>query len=944
MKSDLVVQDRVNDSQRILWVDIYKGIAIILMVIGHATGKFNSYIYQFHMPAFFFISGYVLQKGKRNTLRTIWDKFYSLFIPYFTVFIFMLFFAEITTRLGIYHFFFSEDMPYPGIGVSVSSFFLHGSCYAWWLGAGWFCVILFAIEIIHSILEAICKDNYGIYFILIGVIYYVGYYLVRHNYTFQLSFISNDLAFIGLGFFGMGFLFRQLKIFEKIYLYRQVIVVLLVNIATLYFFSHIKPITVQYPARKFNDPIIDMVAGINGCLLIYALSFFLGKSNCVKKILQYIGKNTLGIVFFHFQFFKMGYLALYLCHVVPITFIGNLVPTDEVGNIWWWLICAVGILLSLIEWKILTGIKGIRFFFGTEKKVWNIFYEKLSHWIKLKLHLTEDYSLASIGEKFRFYFGIPFFWLGCLVILLACIPIWTQGIMCNDELQYYYWNRQGFSIAYKTYWHAWMEQGRFLASFLTPIWMRLSVIGRNIGEYRIIPVLSILLNIVLFGILLYRLFQNKYFALFCSFMILAFLPITFAPMAPNAYTTTFGIPFSFLLGAMILYMDYINKPQIKKGILISLFMMVAFTSYEIFVTYVPLFCLFVLWKNKLKDFKKIVRLCLLPGLTGITYILLYVLCRIWMPSDYAGNNIKFTIRSAAQILFYLGKASFPGYMLSVPAYQYLNAIYNNLRPIDYVRIALLAGTLLVVLCRLIIIGKKEKQNIWSKQDIAIILVALLYTMLPALPIALSSLYQNNVGKDTGFVALPTTYFTYFFATFLCCYILWKILSKYKNALISIILSLIIVTVCIPIQYMNSNFSMIQNDLFKRLQHIEDFLTTNTLMNMGAVQIYSNDIFKTNLSLGVHASYWQDELNRRGSNIQIAPYAEESLFENDTYFLSFINDNYFVMEGQKDIYLAFPTANDTVVVELQEGSLLKVTLENPVHENNYYIYRVDKQNL
>lgn len=38
-----------NVSQdRIEWIDIYKGLAIILVVIGHATGLFNSYIYQFH--------------------------------------------------------------------------------------------------------------------------------------------------------------------------------------------------------------------------------------------------------------------------------------------------------------------------------------------------------------------------------------------------------------------------------------------------------------------------------------------------------------------------------------------------------------------------------------------------------------------------------------------------------------------------------------------------------------------------------------------------------------------------------------------------------------------------------------------------------------------------------------------------------------------------------
>lgn len=40
-------------NHRIQWVDVYKGIVIILVVIGHATGLFNSFIYQFHVAAFF---------------------------------------------------------------------------------------------------------------------------------------------------------------------------------------------------------------------------------------------------------------------------------------------------------------------------------------------------------------------------------------------------------------------------------------------------------------------------------------------------------------------------------------------------------------------------------------------------------------------------------------------------------------------------------------------------------------------------------------------------------------------------------------------------------------------------------------------------------------------------------------------------------------------------
>jgi len=36
---------------------IYKAVAICLVVVGHSADIFNGYPYQFHVAAFFFISG-----------------------------------------------------------------------------------------------------------------------------------------------------------------------------------------------------------------------------------------------------------------------------------------------------------------------------------------------------------------------------------------------------------------------------------------------------------------------------------------------------------------------------------------------------------------------------------------------------------------------------------------------------------------------------------------------------------------------------------------------------------------------------------------------------------------------------------------------------------------------------------------------------------------------
>ena len=54
---------------RIKWIDSSKAIAIMLVVIGHMIGDLenpvNRFILAFHMPFFFFISGYLSNAEKK---------------------------------------------------------------------------------------------------------------------------------------------------------------------------------------------------------------------------------------------------------------------------------------------------------------------------------------------------------------------------------------------------------------------------------------------------------------------------------------------------------------------------------------------------------------------------------------------------------------------------------------------------------------------------------------------------------------------------------------------------------------------------------------------------------------------------------------------------------------------------------------------------------------
>ena len=71
----------MSSSKRIEWLDIAKGIGIFLVVYAHARAPYSSYIYNFHMPFFFLISG-ILYKSGGNLKQYIFKKIKTLYIPF----------------------------------------------------------------------------------------------------------------------------------------------------------------------------------------------------------------------------------------------------------------------------------------------------------------------------------------------------------------------------------------------------------------------------------------------------------------------------------------------------------------------------------------------------------------------------------------------------------------------------------------------------------------------------------------------------------------------------------------------------------------------------------------------------------------------------------------------------------------------------------------------
>jgi acyltransferase len=74
--------------ERIVWIDAAKGLGILLIVLGHVwsledPSLFYEWMYAFHVPLFFFVSGLTLKPGMRSMVGVARAKAGTLMVPYF---------------------------------------------------------------------------------------------------------------------------------------------------------------------------------------------------------------------------------------------------------------------------------------------------------------------------------------------------------------------------------------------------------------------------------------------------------------------------------------------------------------------------------------------------------------------------------------------------------------------------------------------------------------------------------------------------------------------------------------------------------------------------------------------------------------------------------------------------------------------------------------------
>lgn len=902
-------------SNRIEWIDIFRGILIYLVVLGHSNNiETLFWIYSFHMSAFFIISGYTLNLDKYDLTDFIKHKFKKLMIPFATVNVFFWIIHLFADKIGIHNFLFATTFDKNSL--------IYVFKYFWTIDLGaamWFLYVLFFSSICLKLIYDLIKRKYNtntnikllIAISILFLIYYYLFYSVKEALPYNMDLIPAAMFFITLG---MCFKSFGSKVNKKIYYAISIIC----TIFSIYY-GFILRNFIEWSSRSFPSIPIFLLASISGFILIkniaLLVNFIFNKLNKKEIIISYIGRNSIEVLLYHFLGFKIVYYIFYKAGIISYEQVGSLTPAY--GDFWLTLFTSIlATALALIISKGLKVIKMniIKFFDKNKKKI------KISSFVAFVVLF-----IISVVKNFL-----------------------IQGIMCNDEVLL----RINGQFGIKNFLHAQIvdeeiKQGRILGAFGN--FKVLSFLSDNIIVFRTIGILVILFTLFLLGYLVYKIFKNKWFSIFVFVMALAFIPVTFEPSIPNAYIIVICEPLILIMSSLIFYLDYFSTKKKSKLFLSLFFFFWGCCLYEFVVTYLVLFIIITYLKSDkmkslLKSWISAIYKTLPHILTAVFYLFCYVMQRKIFPTQYSGTKLALTSFGKMINVFKIEfLSSLPGYYLFNDKYKYLYNIYKQ--PVvsninTYIILFLFAIAFIFLITY---IYKKNSENNHNKKllnnnfkSIIIMLTLILYMFLPVLPNSLTELYQNTVSTEF-FISIPVSIFLYFSLIVLISFVIWNYLFKYKKILIVLLVFFTIIG--INVQLHNNVYANQQYNDYKRFVNIEELFKISYWKYIGEQKIMAPSLYETKNTLAIEPTHW----TRYNRAINVDSIIVEGEFDKPDWYIEMQDDNSFYMYNNNSKYYLTknnPMIDSTIVLrKIDKTDEVGIISECFWDENDFKFYKI-----
>src|SRR3989344_1271763 len=286
-------------SERLHWVDVCKGIGILLVIYGHGLSgdSFRYIIYAFHMPLFFFLSGVIFHHKKHEQFLPYLKKdIKGILLPYFL-------FAFIS--LGIW--FLNRTPEYQTLHVLTKSItgILYGNAHNNALSFNvvlWFLPCLFVTKLAFWFVTKFIRRK-KLLIPILGIASVLGYESSNIFPKLKLPF-GAEIVLTSIVFFGAGHLLNSLSDEKKLviqkYAKQLFIISLLICVATamLSFSTYHQQVDIRL--NRFHNFFFFYIAAFSGIISCMTLSILLNTNILLKKL----GKHSMILFVWHLIIFS----------------------------------------------------------------------------------------------------------------------------------------------------------------------------------------------------------------------------------------------------------------------------------------------------------------------------------------------------------------------------------------------------------------------------------------------------------------------------------------------------------------------------------------------------------------------------------------------------------------------------------------------------------------
>ncbi len=175
------------NNRRIVWIDMLKGLAITIVVVGHNTDDtIRNFIFCFHMPLFFLLAGYLFSpKSPLTYLKKSWSR---LIIPYI-FFLFVIALPDVA-RMAVHN-------DWSGCCKLVGRLIYGGQILKGAYGVFWFVTVLWVAQ---NIFNLILNNQIGIWMLPLLIIMGYLFSLIAVPLPWNISGVPMALVYIWIGY------------------------------------------------------------------------------------------------------------------------------------------------------------------------------------------------------------------------------------------------------------------------------------------------------------------------------------------------------------------------------------------------------------------------------------------------------------------------------------------------------------------------------------------------------------------------------------------------------------------------------------------------------------------------------------------------------------------------------------------------------------------------